>query len=746
VNKSGIAESVISQPTGGGAISGIGETFSPDLHTGTGNLTVPIATPPGRNGFGPGLSLVYSSGHGNGPFGLGWELSVPGVTRDTRNGVPSYIDDQDAFLLSGMERLVPMGPAPDGGMRYRPRTEGSFARIERRLSDHDDYWEVRTRSGILSRYGLPGQRGADAATVRDPDDANRVFAWSLAETTDLFGNRIEYEYERDAIPDDGPHRWDQIRLKTIRYADYGLRDAPQFLVTVDFVYEARPDPFSAYRAGFEIRTTQRCSRIEVRTHGALSQLTRVYQLTYRDEVAIASAVTNGASLLARIDVIGIDGETRESLPPITFDYTPFQPAERKYRPMSAVADAMPERSLAHPDFELADLFGRGLPDVIQLGDQRRYWKNLGDGRFDVPRLFGGLPPAVRLGSPGTQLADLDGDGQIDLLVVSPELAGYMPLSPEGPGEQRAFVPYAGAPPFALDDPELRLVDLDGDGVTDALRTGASFEMYHHDPAHGWSSVELRAREALDTFPDVYFSDPRVKLADMTGDGLTDIVLVDGGRVDYWPSLGRGRWGRRVTMGGQLAFPDALVYGGAGFDPKRLLLGDVDGDGLADLVYVESGRITIWLNQSGNRWGAPIVVRSTPPIADPDAVRLADMLGTGTAGIIWTYDARTFADSTYKFLDLTGGVKPYLLCERDNHAGARTRIEYAPSTRYGLVDEPRLETRWRGRLPFPVQVVARCGDDRRGLRRQALVGVSLSPGGVGRRGARVPRLRRGRAAR
>jgi hypothetical protein len=289
--------------------------------------------------------------------------------------------------------------------------------------------------------------------------------------------------------------------------------------------------------------------------------------------------------------------------------------------------------------------------------------------------------------------------------VSPELAGYMPLSPEGPGEQRAFVPYAGAPPFALDDPELRLVDLDGDGVTDALRTGASFEMYHHDPAHGWSSVELRAREALDTFPDVYFSDPRVKLADMTGDGLTDIVLVDGGRVDYWPSLGRGRWGRRVTMGGQLAFPDALVYGGAGFDPKRLLLGDVDGDGLADLVYVESGRITIWLNQSGNRWGAPIVVRSTPPIADPDAVRLADMLGTGTAGIIWTYDARTFADSTYKFLDLTGGVKPYLLCERDNHAGARTRIEYAPSTRYGLVDEPRLETRWRGRLPFPVQVVA-----------------------------------------
>ena len=42
-----------------------------------------------------------------------------------------------------------------------------------------------------------------------------------------------------------------------------------------------------------------------------------------------------------------------------------------------VGDAVPERSLTHPDFELADLFGSGLPDVVQIGDARRYWKNLG---------------------------------------------------------------------------------------------------------------------------------------------------------------------------------------------------------------------------------------------------------------------------------------------------------------------------------------------------------------------------------
>jgi hypothetical protein len=47
-NKSGTSSQVISLPKGGGALQGIGGTFSPDLHTGTGNFTVPIALPPGR--------------------------------------------------------------------------------------------------------------------------------------------------------------------------------------------------------------------------------------------------------------------------------------------------------------------------------------------------------------------------------------------------------------------------------------------------------------------------------------------------------------------------------------------------------------------------------------------------------------------------------------------------------------------------------------------------------------------------
>ena len=73
----------ISPTNGVGALGGIGEMFTPHLHTGTGNFTVPLALPPARNGFQPKLDMAYGTGTGNGPFGLGWRASIPEVPRRT---------------------------------------------------------------------------------------------------------------------------------------------------------------------------------------------------------------------------------------------------------------------------------------------------------------------------------------------------------------------------------------------------------------------------------------------------------------------------------------------------------------------------------------------------------------------------------------------------------------------------------------------------------------------------------------
>src|SRR6266700_3420714 len=145
----------VSLPKGGGAIKGIGEKFAANPATGTGSLTIPLPLSPGRSGFTPALALSYDSGGGNGPYGFGWSVVYPSITRRTDRGLPQYLDNQesDVYILSGTEDLVPV-INPDGSRfeelrdgyrvrRYRPRIEGLFARIERwtNLNDpSDSFW------------------------------------------------------------------------------------------------------------------------------------------------------------------------------------------------------------------------------------------------------------------------------------------------------------------------------------------------------------------------------------------------------------------------------------------------------------------------------------------------------------------------------------------------------------------------------------------------------------------------------
>jgi hypothetical protein len=66
-----ISPPVISLPNGGGAIRSVGKKFAANLVIGTGSLSVPIYTCPGRGAFNPQLSLSYDSGARNGAFDFG---------------------------------------------------------------------------------------------------------------------------------------------------------------------------------------------------------------------------------------------------------------------------------------------------------------------------------------------------------------------------------------------------------------------------------------------------------------------------------------------------------------------------------------------------------------------------------------------------------------------------------------------------------------------------------------------------
>src|ERR1035437_2889937 len=203
----------LSLPKGGGAVRGIGEKFAANPVNGTGSLTVPIYTSPGRSGFGPQLSLSYDSGSGNGPFGFGWSLALPAVTRKTDKGFPQYEDSQesDIFILSGAEDLVPSLVEVAGQWtrdvtparsvygrqyeihRYRPRVEGLFARIERwiNLSDpQDTFWRSISKDNITTWYGKTPE-----SRIADPQDPSRVFRWLICQSYDDKGNVIAHAYK-----------------------------------------------------------------------------------------------------------------------------------------------------------------------------------------------------------------------------------------------------------------------------------------------------------------------------------------------------------------------------------------------------------------------------------------------------------------------------------------------------------------------------------------------------------------------
>src|SRR5687768_1693647 len=93
--KTGASSQAIQVPKGSGTIEGMGESFSMQLSTGIGTFSVPIAIPRARGGAQPSLSLAYSSSSGWGIAGVGWDMGVPFIARQTDRGIPGYDDRTD---------------------------------------------------------------------------------------------------------------------------------------------------------------------------------------------------------------------------------------------------------------------------------------------------------------------------------------------------------------------------------------------------------------------------------------------------------------------------------------------------------------------------------------------------------------------------------------------------------------------------------------------------------------------------
>ncbi|MDH5496076.1 MAG: hypothetical protein OEY12_01355 [Nitrospira sp.] len=778
----------ISLPKGGGAIRGMGEKFAANPVTGTGSMSVPIATSPGRSGFGPQLSLSYDSGAGNGPFGFGWSLSLPSITRKTDKGLPQYLDavDSDVFILSGAEDLVPVliqnrdeQWVPEsvlertvegqvyGIKRYRPRIEGLFARIERwsNQSDPTDvYWRSISKDNITTWYGKTGE-----SRISDPADPTHIFSWLICESHDDKGNVLFYGYKSEdssGVLQSHVHeanRTDSSRsanryLKRIRYGNRvpyypelsaeslwpeppgaQLEDGSEhWLFEAVFDYDdhdpdaptpaeanhwpVRQDPFSSYRAGFEVRTYRLCQRVLMFHHFPgepnveANCLVRSTDFTYSHEQDPTSARNPVYTFLREVTQAGYQRENggyrQRNLPPVAFEYT-----EPIVQDLVEEVDAESLENLPigldGTAYQWTDLHGEGIPGILtEQGGAWFYKRNwspipdqLPDGSEVVKAKFAALEtvavtPNVALG--GAQFMDLAGDGQPDLVTLDGPMPGlYEHDHAEGWEPFRPFTAWLNR---NMQDPNLKFVDLDGDGHADVLITEDEALVWHPSLAEEGFGPAQRVAQAFDEEkgPRLVFNDgtQSIYLADLSGDGLTDLVRIRNGEVCYWPNLGYGKFGAKVTMDHAPWFDYQDQ-----FDHKRIRLADIDGTGTTDIIYLHRDGVRLYFNQSGNSWSEATILDLFPQVDDVVSIVPTDLLGNGTACLVWSSPLAGDAQQPMRYVNLMGPHKPHLLVRAVNNLGAETHVTYAPSTKFYLLDK-QAGAPWITKLPFPVHVVER----------------------------------------
>jgi hypothetical protein len=628
-------------PKGGGAIRGMGEKFSVNPVTGTGSLSLPIATTPGRSGFSPQLALSYDSGAGNGVFGLGWNLSVPSVSRKTDKGLPQYFDgeDSDVFILSGAEDLVPVlkwdgtnwneetvpnkteGAETYTIRRYRPRIEGLFARIERWQNQATGaiHWRSVSKDNITSIYGRSPT--LLHSQIKDPTDESRVFKWLLEASYDDRGNLIVYEYKSENAENidqskvyEG-HRTAQdyeanVYLKRIWYGNRTpyrqATDSPRkdyleiirdqdddwlFQVVFDHgehgsndsrldegnwknlkptnfsgdnksiddnptptearSWPPRPDAFSTYRAGFEVRTQRLCRRVlmfhRMDEAGAIGDdwhLVRSTDFGY-DKNSVATYLV-AAKQMGYVS-IG-DGYDRRWMPPLEmrYDRPQFHTEIQTVDPDSL--ENLPI-GLDGRQYQWVDLDSEGISGILtEQGTGWFYKRNLGGAEFGPAELVATKPSVAVLQSPQQRVMDLAGDGTQDIVLLG-ALTGY--YQREADGEWRNFQSFEATPNVDWADPNLRFIDLNGDGHADILITQDElFVWYPSQSRQGFGAAEtVRKAQDEEQGPALVFADgtQSVYLADMSGDGLNDLVRIRNGEVCYWPSLGYDRFGQLSVL-------------------------------------------------------------------------------------------------------------------------------------------------------------------------------------------------------
>jgi hypothetical protein len=237
---------------------------------------------------------------------------------------------------------------------------------------------------------------------------------------------------------------------------------------------------------------------------------------------------------------------------------------------------------------LGDVNGDGnLDAVLSTG---RHWESpirlyFGDGK-------GGFKPIGDIGtqgyaSYGVPLADLNGDGLLDL-AVGTDAGGNKPIFF---GDGKGHFTLAGS----FGDPgmpsrNIAVGDLNGDGHPDIAiaNRGTQSYVYLNDGKGGFAEER--------PFGGPHDSTVTVAIADVDHDGKPDLVIA---RRDGQQSVA-------LINDGHGNFSDPRPFGPADADTRAVAVGDLNGDGYPDVVACHLGLGTfVYFNDGHGNFGKPV---------------------------------------------------------------------------------------------------------------------------------------------
>ncbi|MCO7520853.1 MULTISPECIES: SpvB/TcaC N-terminal domain-containing protein [unclassified Pseudomonas] len=762
-----------SLPKGGGTVSIGGGMLSAGGPDGAAGWQLPLPSPKGRS-LSAELTLQYSSAGGNGPFGAGWDCPLPAVLRMTRFGFPKYDGNDRMVGPNGQEilrggsqtRRLPFWPgSPEFQVTFWWSRFGSRAECLQHWTAPGQekdagFWVHKLADGSLSLYGW-------SARLRDPLSADRVAGWYLEETVSRYGEHVVYRYREEneqgcdgdecAAHPGGAHLYlsavysknvspsfdfllprsafDEAQFKEFTLFDYGERGAdpcvPPVLETDD-PWPVRADRHSFWRYGFEVRIRRLCRDVLLwrrmgktpYEEGDTPVLVERLHLKYT-----SSSVT---SLLESVQQITYDAHTR--MPPLEFQMTLPGRGAPRWEAMPAL-----EGFWEHA-WQLVDLFGEGVPGLLYK--DRDAWMYRRPQRLTTPiwreltPVHGGpwrhaafqrlearalaqwlaskpgrvaLKDAITWGPPqllplrpcmnGT-LADLDGDGRLEWLVTG-SVRGSITLNPDG--QWSAMTPLTM--PAELGHPQARLADLTGNGLQDVVLLPLGPRTVRVYPANGkagWSAAVIQQYQGNEPLPSLAASELQlVAFADPCGSGQQHLLRITGQGVTLWPSLGYGNFAEAVAIPG---------FAVDRFNASRVWLADTDGAGTTDILYLEPERIRVFVSQCGNRYVEGDSIPAPPGVLFDATCQLqvADIRGQGTADLLLTVPHGGPNLRPRSWLFRFNDRRPWLLEQVVDNAGSRTLLEYRSSAQAWLDEKAAAGagTSAVSYLPFPVHTVSR----------------------------------------